>query len=217
MSFPLIENQEYSRKFQQLNRLSLPFVFEEDFRPRSLSVRVCGVCVCWLTMACNHTGDVAMANKLINKMKSGQMKFEVNVIDCTQLIQAMTKNSNERRDLETTMEIVKFMYQHNIEFDDTAYICLLTACSNVGSIEIGKQLHQRMMIEKRIKPSITLNNALITMYDKCGNLTEAITLFNSIPKEEMEVISWNSLSELGMCGDCVDIFVCVEMLVSYGK
>ena len=28
-SFPLIENQEYSRKFRQLNRLSLPFVLED--------------------------------------------------------------------------------------------------------------------------------------------------------------------------------------------
>ena len=59
-----------------------------------------------------------MASKLIAKMKSGQMKFEVNVvIDCTQLIQAMTKNSSERRaELEmAAMEIVKFMNQHNIE------------------------------------------------------------------------------------------------------
>ena len=177
-------------------------------------------CFGWLTMACSQTGDVKMASKLINKMTSGQMKFEVNVvIDCTQLIQAMTKNSsNERRYLEVVaIEIVKFMNQHNIELDDTTYICLLTACSNVGSIEIGKQLHQRMIIEKRIKPSITLNNALITMYGKCGNLTESITLFNSIPKEEIDVISWNSLSELGVSGDCVDIFVCVEVLVSYGK
>ena len=54
-------------------------------------------CFGWLTMACSQTGDVKMANKLINKMKSGRMKFEVNVIDCTQLIQAITKNSNERR------------------------------------------------------------------------------------------------------------------------
>ena len=178
------------------------------------------MCFGWLTMACSQTGAVAMAQKLINKMTSGQMKYEVNVIDCTQLIQAMTKNSSDERRAQrevTAMEIVKFMDQHNIELDNTAYICLLTACSNVGSIEIGKQLHQRMMIEKRIKPSITLNTALITMYGKCGNLSEAITLFNSIPKEEMEVISWNSLSELGMCGDCVDIFVCVEVLVSYGK
>ena len=92
------------------------------------------------------------------------------------------------------------MDQHNIELDDTAYICLLTACSNVGSIEIGKQLHQRMINEKRIKPSITLNTALITMYGKCGKLSEAITLFNSIPKEEMDVITCNSLSELGVSG-----------------
>ena len=99
-------------------------------------------CFGWLTMACSQTGDVAMTQKLINKMTRGHMKFEVNVIDCTQLIQAMTKNSNERRaELETTMEIVKFMDRHNIELDNTAYICLLTAFLNVGSIEIGKQLH----------------------------------------------------------------------------
>ena len=78
-------------------------------------------CFGLLTMTCSQTGDVAMANKLINKMTSGQMKFEVNVIDCTQLIQAITKNSNERRaDLETAMEIVKFMDQRNIELDNTA-------------------------------------------------------------------------------------------------
>ena len=93
------------------------------------------MCFGWLTMACNHTGDVKMASKLINKMTSGQMKFEVNVIDCTQLIQAITKKSNERRaELETAMEMVKFMDKHNIELDNTAYICLLTACSNVGSV-----------------------------------------------------------------------------------
>ena len=70
-------------------------------------------CFGWLTMACSHTGDVAMANKMINKMTSGQMKFEVNVIDSIQLIQAITKNSNEQRaELEMAMEIVKLMDQH---------------------------------------------------------------------------------------------------------
>ena len=80
-----------------------------------------------------------------------KMKFEVNVIDCTQLIQAMTKNSNERRaELETAMEIVKFMDQHNIELDNTAYICLLTACSNVGSIEESDRFFQASLIRNKM-------------------------------------------------------------------
>ena len=116
------------------------------------------------------------------------------------------------------MEIVKLMDQHNIELDHSAYIHLLTACSNVGSIEIGKQLHQRM-IEKQIKPSIILNTTLITMYDKCGKLDEAITLIDSIPKEETDAITCKSLIAsmcVGGCGCgwvCVFVYVCLYVCV----
>ncbi|KAL2490588.1 Pentatricopeptide repeat-containing protein [Abeliophyllum distichum] len=52
------------------------------------------------------------------------------------------------------------------------------------------QIHQ--LVTKVVIPDIPLNNALITMYARCGAIIEAKTVFDEM-KFQKDVISWNAM------------------------
>lgn len=72
--------------------------------------------------------------------------------------------------------------------DEATLVCILSACSQIGDLAIGKEAH-KYISNSSIKPSITLLNSLMDMYAKCGALGIAINLFLEIP--EKNVVSWN--------------------------
>lgn len=75
--------------------------------------------------------------------------------------------------------------------DDCSFVCVLSACSNLSSPSQGKQIHS-LGIKAHIPSNrIAVNNALVAMYSKCGNLQDAQRVFNWMP--EHNTVSFNSL------------------------
>lgn len=72
--------------------------------------------------------------------------------------------------------------------DEATLVCILSACSQIGDLVIGKETH-KYISSNNITPSITLLNSLLDMYAKCGALGIAMDLFLEIP--EKNVVSWN--------------------------
>ncbi|EFJ26623.1 hypothetical protein SELMODRAFT_97139 [Selaginella moellendorffii] len=86
---------------------------------------------------------------------------------------------------------------------------VLTACANLGSLEMGKAVHRRAAASGLV--SDTVQNALINMYAKCQRLGEAKRLFDQIPNnQQRNVISWNGMvmaySQNGYYNEAVDVF-----------
>src|SRR4051794_36025299 len=48
-----------------------------------------------LLRSCGKTGDFMFAKSLFSKVESNQLKFQLNVIDCSQLIQALSHGKME--------------------------------------------------------------------------------------------------------------------------
>lgn len=75
--------------------------------------------------------------------------------------------------------------------DDCSFVCVLSACANLASPSQGKQIHS-LTIKVHIPSNrIAVNNALLSMYSRCGNLHDARALFNQMGQHNS--VSFNSM------------------------
>ncbi|CAN0857745.1 Pentatricopeptide repeat-containing protein At5g15300 [Linum grandiflorum] len=75
--------------------------------------------------------------------------------------------------------------------DEVTMLCLLSACSDLGNLETGKNLHLSILEVSKGEPSVLLGNAIISMYAKCGSAKTALEVFKGMMKKD--VTSWNSI------------------------
>ncbi|KAJ8765557.1 hypothetical protein K2173_014679 [Erythroxylum novogranatense] len=90
-------------------------------------------------------------------------------------------------------------------------VTVLSACSNVASLDKGEMVH-RYIEKEGFELNVSLVSALVNMYAKCGQLEKSRQLFNSM--EERDAISWNvMISGYGMHGhakSAIEIFQQME-------
>ncbi|XP_002986608.2 pentatricopeptide repeat-containing protein At4g21065 [Selaginella moellendorffii] len=67
----------------------------------------------------------------------------------------------------------------------------LSACSSLGDLQRGREIHARIKASPGIRPSVILDTAIFSMYAKCGDLSTAKSVFDRIPAKN--VVSWNAL------------------------
>jgi pentatricopeptide repeat protein len=72
--------------------------------------------------------------------------------------------------------------------NDATLVAILSACSHMGDLALGKQFHN-YICDNNITPCVTLCNSIIDMYAKCGALQIAMDLFFGMP--EKNAVSWN--------------------------
>lgn len=75
--------------------------------------------------------------------------------------------------------------------DDCSFVCVTSACSNSSSPSHGKQVHSLALKSNIPSNRISVNNSLIAMYSKCGNLKDARRVFDRMP--EHNTVSLNSM------------------------
>lgn len=75
--------------------------------------------------------------------------------------------------------------------NEVSWTGVLSACAQAGAFEFGKTLHG--YIEKQgFARIISVNNALLDTYSKCGNLGMARLVFEKMP-EKRSIVSWTSM------------------------
>ncbi|XP_071702716.1 pentatricopeptide repeat-containing protein At3g49710 [Rutidosis leptorrhynchoides] len=92
--------------------------------------------------------------------------------------------------------------------DDCTFVCVISASSNLSSPNQGKQIHCLALKSDIPSNRISVNNALITMYSKCGNLKDARQVFDNMP--EHNTVTLNSLitgyAQHGLQTEALDLF-----------
>ncbi|PON99245.1 Tetratricopeptide-like helical domain containing protein [Trema orientale] len=88
------------------------------------------------------------------------------------------------------LELLSQMRACGIQLDSVGLIIGLSACSHIGVIKLGKEIHG-FAIRSGIYGFEKFKNALITMYSRCEDLRHAYTMFQLI--EEKNIITWNSM------------------------
>jgi hypothetical protein len=68
---------------------------------------------------------------------------------------------------------------------------VLKACSNAQELALGRELHARIALDANLSQHLEVQNALITMYGKCGRQTEARHVFDRM--NQRALTSWNAM------------------------
>ncbi|XP_077236088.1 tetratricopeptide repeat (TPR)-like superfamily protein [Tasmannia lanceolata] len=96
------------------------------------------------------------------------------------------------------VELFSQMEANGIEPDVVTLASVLPACGDLSALEQGKHIHE-YIARKKFGPNLFVENALVDMYAKCGNLPAAREVFDNM--RGRDVVSWTSMiSAYGMHG-----------------
>ncbi|KAL3618408.1 hypothetical protein CASFOL_038729 [Castilleja foliolosa] len=91
-------------------------------------------------------------------------------------------------------EMFRKMHSLGIKHDDFTYTSVLSACADAGLFLHGKEVHAHIL-RTEAKPArdflVSVNNVLITLYWKIGNINIARNIFDSICVKDL--VSWNTI------------------------
>ncbi|XP_065856343.1 pentatricopeptide repeat-containing protein At5g15300 [Euphorbia lathyris] len=87
--------------------------------------------------------------------------------------------------------------------DEVTMLSLLSACTDLGDLEVGRKIHCSISNFNSGNSSVLLGNALVYMYAKCGSIERALDVFRGMRVKD--VLTWNSvIVGLAFHGDAED-------------
>lgn len=157
--------------------------------------------ISWTTMLAGYArmGDFDAARDLFDSLPSKD------IATWNALISAYEQNGNPNEAIAIFNEL---QLSKAAKPDEVTLVSTLSACSQLGAMELGGWIHVYMKKEG-MRLNRHLVTALIDMYSKCGDLKRALEVFNSVDKRDVFV--WSSMiAGLGMhgCGrDAIGLFL----------
>lgn len=125
-----------------------------------------------------------------NLCEAHQMFDEIpskNIICWTSLISAYVDNHKPSK----ALQIFRLMQMNSVEPDQVTVTVALSACADTGALEMGEWIHAFVRRKQGLNRDLCLNNALINMYAKCGDIVTARRLFDSTGNKD--VTTWTSM------------------------
>jgi pentatricopeptide repeat protein len=128
-----------------------------------------------------------------------------NVMSWTSLIDGYSRNGLG----EEALACFGRMRDAGLHPDKVTYLCVLKACSIVGSVETGEAIDTEVRRQGLLYNDIMLGNAVVDMYSKCVELEKAREVFEQLP--ERNVVSWSALmagySQLGKADAVLEMYI----------
>ncbi|KAK6272704.1 hypothetical protein POUND7_009787 [Theobroma cacao] len=129
---------------------------------------------------------------------------ERDLVSWTTIIQAFVKTGFAKEAIQAYFD----MCRENLRPDKMTLVVVLSACSRLGDLSLGTQIHENICNFHDIGSDVFVDNALVDMYMKCGDVDSARQLFNLMPVKN--VVSWNSmisgLVQQGQFKEALDVF-----------
>ena len=95
-------------------------------------------------------------------------------------------------------------------------ICCLKACSVIGAIDKGRELHAEAARTEMLRSELVVGNAVVDMYAKCGFSVKAEEVFHELPMKD--VISWNALiTGYAQLGEIESVLSIIERMEREGE
>lgn len=111
---------------------------------------------------------------------------ELNTITWNTIISGCLQTEN----YEGALDLLSQMRACAINLDAVSMVSGLSACSHIGAINLGKEIHVAS-VRGGYDKFHNVQNALITMYARCEDHKHAYIVFRKM--EEKDIISWNSI------------------------
>eukprot|EP00257_Ricinus_communis_P007131 XP_002523226.2 pentatricopeptide repeat-containing protein At4g14170 [Ricinus communis] len=106
----------------------------------------------------------------------------------TALLSGYAQNGEPKLGLQVFREMVD--NSTRVKLDWVVMVSLLLVCGQLGSLKHGKSVHG-WCVRNCLRLELSLGNAIVHMYIKCGMLAYAHRFFDKMP--ERDVFSWSSL------------------------
>ncbi|KAJ4873375.1 Pentatricopeptide repeat-containing protein [Raphanus sativus] len=144
-------------------------------------------------------GEVDEARRLLEMMPC----WVRNVVSWTCVISAYAKKGRASE----AVDVFQRMVRENVEPDEVTLLAALSACADLGSLELGERICS-YVDHRGMKRGVSLNNAVIDMYAKSGNVTKALEEFERV--SERNVVTWTTmitgLATHGLGGEALTMF-----------
>nr|XP_043626468.1 pentatricopeptide repeat-containing protein At2g44880 [Erigeron canadensis] len=139
--------------------------------------------VSWTSMVDGYCsrGDVDKARALFDDMP------------CKNLVSwnAMIKGYYQNKKPDEALKLFKQLQgEASLEANNVTIVSVLPAIADLGALDLGNWVHE-FIIRKKMDRAINVCTALVDMYAKCGELTKAWKVFDSLAKKE--TATWNAL------------------------
>lgn len=152
-----------------------------------------GSTLVWFYCKC---GDFRIASKVLEQMPLR------NVVSWTAMISGYAGLGHEPE----ALEFLKEMMDEGVEPNAFTYSSALKACANLEDILQGKLIHS-FANKTPASTNVFVGSALIYMYSKCGYLSDAIQVFDSMP--ERNLVSWKTMilsyARNGLCQEALKL------------
>lgn len=158
--------------------------------------------VSWNTLVSGHASnfDCEGALRVFRRMETEGL--EGNVVTWTSLLSSFARCGRP----EETVELFRWMRVRGVGAAGEAVAVVLSVCADLGG-EMGRVIHG-FVVKGGFENYLFVNNALISVYGKCGDVKGSRNLFAEM--EERNIVSWNALitsyAEAGLCDEVLEVF-----------
>ncbi|KAK1371600.1 Pentatricopeptide repeat-containing protein [Heracleum sosnowskyi] len=152
----------------------------------------------------SKTGDVCSARDIFDSMK------ERTCVSWTAIIGCYAENG----DLDEAMALFQSMEAAGQKPDLVTALYIISGCGQIGALETGRWIHS-FVVSNKLHSNLVVSNALIDMYAKCGYMTLAREIFNSMPKKS--IVSWTTIiSGYALNGEFKEALDHFELILELG-
>ncbi|RZC67816.1 hypothetical protein C5167_011513 [Papaver somniferum] len=151
-----------------------------------------------------NNGEFEKGERFFNEMP------EKNVFSWNGLVGGYARKSQFSKVLDAFDRMLK--ESSDIPPNDATLVSVLTACSRLGALDMGKSVH--VYAESNgYKQNVYVGNGLIDMYSRCGSIEDALDVFNGMNSKDL--ITWNLLiSGLAMHGRGSDALTMFDQMIN---
>lgn len=126
-------------------------------------------------------GKSVVARKVFDRMP------EKSVVAWNAMISGYEQNGRAA----AAIELFHLMREEGMEPDEATLAILLSACSQVGDLGLGKWVHEHYIEGNNLNLGVVLGSSLVNMYARCGHVGKAREVFEGLP--EQNVVSWTAM------------------------
>lgn len=91
---------------------------------------------------------------------------------------------------EEALNLFSQMVRTGMQPDDLIFVSLFTACASLALLDQGRQTYA-LVIKHGFDSDLSVNNALVTMYSKCGSIVDSELAFGQT--SQPDIVSWNTI------------------------
>ncbi|KAL6273636.1 hypothetical protein ACE6H2_024328 [Prunus campanulata] len=156
-----------------------------------------------------HVGTALIGFYLRFDIKTTRLTFDSMVVRNIVSWNAIITGYIEIGEYLMALKLFVQMLVDGVKFDYVSMLVVIQACAGIGSIELGRQIHQ-MAIKNSYSDDLFIVNALLNMYSECGCFELSCKLFEFVSSRDVAL--WNS-----MISACIEYGFYEEALSLFSK